>query len=336
MRAGSVLQHTPTQGRVSERHPETETMTLTDISADKLRGRVAAAALLILIATSGCSVRNYALGQLGDALAASGSTFSSDDDPELIRAAAPFSLKLMESVLASVPDHPGLLAAAASGFTQYAYAFVQQEADEREAQDVAAARALRARARALYTRAREYGLRALEARHKGFSAQIAADPQATLSRLAQVDAANLYWTAAAWAAAISLSKDSAKAIAELQTVDRMVERARELDPDMDHGALHAFLIGYETGKPGARNPEERARNHFEQAVRLSGGLKAGPYVALAENVSVPTQNRREFSALLEKALAIETAARPEWRLENAVMQRRARWLASQAEQLFLQ
>ena len=300
------------------------------------RRPTAIAALLALAAAlQGCSVRHYALETVGDALAASGATFGSDDDPELIRAAAPFSLKLMESVLASVPDHAGLLGAAASGFTQYAYAFVHQEADERESQDLAAAQALRSRARALYLRAREYGLRALDSRHPGFAKQLGQDPRAALGRVARADAANLYWTTVAWAAAISLSKDSAHAIAGLKTIDAMVERVRQLDPDLDHGALHAFLIGYEMGRPGARDPEARARVHFAQAVQLSGGMKAGPYVTLAEQVCVATQNRREFSQLLEQALAVDPARKPEWRLENTVMQRRARWLLSQSEQLFI-
>jgi predicted anti-sigma-YlaC factor YlaD len=281
-------------------------------------------------------MRNYALGQVGDALATSGTTFGSDEDPELIRAAAPFSLKLMESVLAGLPEHEGLLSAAASGFTQFAYAFVQQEADEREAQDVGAARALRGRARALYLRARDYGLRALDVRHPRLTTQLESEPERALSRLTRGDAGTLYWTTVAWAAAISLSKDSAQAIAELKTIDSMIERLSALDRDLDFGALHAFLISYEMGKPGARDAQARARQHFEHAVRLSSGRKAGPYVALAESVSVASQNKREFAALLERALAVDATARPEWRLENTVMQRRARWLLAQTEQLFLE
>ena len=50
----------------------------------------------LLLALSGCSVRQLALDNIGDALAQGGGAFSSDDDPELIRAAAPFSLKLIE------------------------------------------------------------------------------------------------------------------------------------------------------------------------------------------------------------------------------------------------
>jgi predicted anti-sigma-YlaC factor YlaD len=105
---------------------------------------------------------------------------------------------------------------------------------------------------------------------------------------------------------------------------------------MDHGALHAFLISYEMGRPGARDPEARARRHFEQAVRLSEGQKVGPFVAFAESVCVATQNKREFVARLAQAIAIDPSVRPEWRLENIIMQRRARWLLGQTDQLFLE
>ena len=100
---------------------------------------------LLLALVSGCSVNKYAINKLGDALSGSGSTFGSDDDPELIKAAVPFSLKLIESLLAESPNHQGLLLAACSGFTQYSFAFVNQEADEVEDSNLAAADALQHR-----------------------------------------------------------------------------------------------------------------------------------------------------------------------------------------------
>src|SRR5881394_1930305 len=104
--------------------------------------------LWALAGAAGCSIKHYTVGKLGDALAGGGTTFAEDDDPELVKAAVPFSLKLMESLLA-----------ASSGFVQYSYAFVNQDADEQEASDLAAAEQLRARAKRLYLRARGYGLR---------------------------------------------------------------------------------------------------------------------------------------------------------------------------------
>jgi TRAP transporter T-component len=83
---------------------------------------------LTFATATGC-VRRYAINKLGDALARSGDVYASDNDPELIQS-APFSLKLIESLVAESPRHSGLLLAAARGFTQYAYAFVQEQADE--------------------------------------------------------------------------------------------------------------------------------------------------------------------------------------------------------------
>ena len=102
------------------------------------RAVISATAIVLLLGVSGCSIRKMAVNKLGNALAGGGATFSGDEDPELIRDAAPFSLKLMETLLAENPKHDGLLLAAASGFTQYAYAFVQMDADAAESKDVAA------------------------------------------------------------------------------------------------------------------------------------------------------------------------------------------------------
>ena len=277
-----------------------------------------------------------AVNMVGDALAGGGTTFASDDDPELVRAAVPFSLKLMESLLAESPKHQALLFASASGFTQYAYAFVQQDADELEDVNLNAALELRGRARNLYLRGRNYGLRGLEARHRGFTNALATDPEAAVESAKRDDVGLLYWTAVSWAAAVSVSKDDPDLIGDLPLVLVLIERAYELDEAFDFGAIHSFLITFEMSRPdGEGDPARRSREHFRRAVELSGGDLAGPYVALAEAVTVQEQNREEFDALLETALAIDPDARPEWRLVNLVMQRRARWLLSRADDLFL-
>jgi len=303
--------------------------------------KIATAKLLLLTAAvsvlaSGCSIRRIAVNKVGDALAGGGTNFAADDDPELIKAAAPFSLKLMESLLDQSPRHEGLLLATASGFTQYAYAFVQQDADELEDKDVTAAAAFRARARRLYLRARNYGLRGLEVRHAGFQKALGGNPQAAVTLARTKDVPLLYWTAASWAAAVSVSKDDPELIADMPKVEALIDRALELDEAYDHGAIHAFLISYEMGRrSGNGEPGVRSRRHFERALELSGGQMAGPLVSFAESVSVQRQDLPEFRSLLERALAINPDAKPEWRLANLVMQRRARWLLARTDDLFL-
>ena len=191
-----------------------------------LRGLRSGVLAFIVLAATGCSVRQYAVNRLGDALAqSSGGTFASDDDPDLVKAAAPFSLKLVESLLAESPNHPALLLSAASGFTEYAYAFVQPEADELETTDFSAAQAAHGRAKRLYLRARNYGLRGLDVRHPGFGAALGTDPAQAAARADQSDVPLLYWTAAAWSAAIAQAKDEPALIADLPKVEALIASA---------------------------------------------------------------------------------------------------------------
>lgn len=292
-------------------------------------------ALTLCLATSGCSVRNFAVNQVGDALAASGAGFGTDDDPELVGAAAPFSLKLMESVLAETPNHRGLLLAAAQGFVQYAYAFVELKADELEDSSLQASYIQRDRARRMYLRARDYGLRGLDAAHPGLKQALRTHPAQALSKTSRNDAGLLYWTGVAWAAAISLAKDDPFLVADLPAVEALVRRALELDETFEHGGIHTFLINYEMSRAGViADAPSRARRHFERAVELTGGMHAAPYVTLAEAVCIAEQNRAEFEHLLRHALKLAPGAKPEWRLVNLVMQRRARWLLARSERLF--
>ena len=232
------------------------------------RGTCLATQLLLCTWLAGCaSVHHYATERLGDAMASGGSGFSGDDDPELIRAAAPFSLKAHGEPAAGNPQHAGLLTATAAGFTEYAYAFVQEDADELEAHDVAASLELRRRAHGLYLRARDYGMRALATRHANFGAKLRHSSAAAAAELDQRDAPAIYWTAASWAASISLDKDSPDALADLPLFAALLGRLQTLDADYDHGALDALLMSYESGRPGARDPQTQVRHHFERAVR---------------------------------------------------------------------
>jgi predicted anti-sigma-YlaC factor YlaD len=291
--------------------------------------------LCALLALGGCSVREYALRSIGDALASGGDVYAADDDIELVGGATPFGLKTIESLLAEVPDHRGLLLAAARGFTQYAYVYVQSPAEQAEERDVTYAYEQLARARRLYLRARDYGLRGLGLTGDAVMVGLQTEPAKLLAGTTKADVPLLYWTALAWAAAISLSKDSPSTVAGLPAVDGLIARAAALDIDFDHGSLRTFLIGYEMSRPNApAGAEARARAHFARAVQLSGGKQAGPFVSLAESVAAEKKDRREFESLLQRAVQIDPGAKPEWRLANLVMQRRARRLLAHADELF--
>ena len=301
------------------------------------RFRQIAAVVLIAGVLGGCSFKRIAVNRIGNALASGGSTFESDDDPDLVGDALPFSLKLMESLLAESPRHAGLLLATASGLTEYSYAFVGQRAERAFSENVEESNVLRGRSRRLYLRARAYGLRALEVRYRGFIASLENDPMRALARVRKRDVPLLYWTAAAHGLAISASKDDPEMIAQLPVVETFVRRAMELDEGWNEGALPEFLITIEASRNGVKIVERQARiaGYYKRALQLSGGQRASLFVSYAENSSMPAQNRTRFREMLERALLIDPEQHPEMRLANTLAQRRARWLLGRIDDLFL-
>src|SRR5262245_372534 len=162
------------------------------------RRPVLLAVLGAAIPLAGCgAVKGMAINSVADTLAkGTGDTFTRDNDPELIRDASAFALKLYEGLLESVPRNKDLLIATCGGFTQYGYAFVQTDAivlGEAHHDEVVK---LNERALNLYVRAKDYCLRAMDVRFPGIRAELARDSVAALKRARKSDVDLLYWTAA--------------------------------------------------------------------------------------------------------------------------------------------
>ena len=294
-------------------------------------------ALSVLVFAPGCAVvERMTTSAVADSLAESSAVYATDDDVELVGQAIPFGLKTIESLLETVPDHRGLLIAAASGFTQYAYAYVALPADEIEDESPTTARIMRRRAHRLYLRGRDYGLRALELDAPGFRVRLAREPEAALADLEadQVDA--LYWATVAWASAIASDKQNMDLLADLSLIEPMMRRCLALDETYQDGAAHEFMVVFEGGRHEAQGGSiESARTHYTRAMALAGGRRLSVMVSLAETVSVRRGDRAEFESLLNQALAFDVNTAPDQRLANLIAQRRAVLLLSQIDNLFL-
>ncbi|HXG55761.1 MAG TPA: TRAP transporter TatT component family protein [Vicinamibacterales bacterium] len=298
------------------------------------RFRSGAAILVATVALGGCSMKKMGMARMADAVSATATTFSTDDDPEFVRLAAPSTLKIVEMLLEDDPRHPGLLLTACSGFTQYAYAFLQVEAELSEASNPPAARELRTRASRMYDRSRAYCLRALDAHTAGASAALPAGKIDLLRRIPKTDVAALYWLGAAWGGSLTLAENPILRLREIAVLRAIFLRALELDSSWESGAIHEGMIAIEGLPPLVGGSPARAREHFDQAVALSNGQSAFAYVTLATSVAQPAKNRAEFEKLLRAALNIDASKRPPLRLANLIAQKRARVLLSQMDRLF--
>jgi tetratricopeptide (TPR) repeat protein len=302
--------------------------TLTN-SRDWQRWGRAVVLLAALASASGCSL---ATKMVANSLSEGGTSLNSDNDPELVRDAAPFALKTYESLLETLPKHVPLLLATCRSFTSYAYGFLATDAEMIRAKDPAAARAIDERALNMYLRAHGYCERALEQKFKGVIAMLLKDPANALTKAKKEDVELLYWSAASWGLAMALSPDTLAI--DFPAVRAMAEKGLALDETWWNGALHELMITLDSQEL-LGGSQENARKHFDRAVELQKGQSPGPYLSLAMGVSVAKQDRAEFEKLVNMALAINPDANPSERLVTLLMQRRARALLEQTDLLFL-
>lgn len=292
--------------------------------------------LLVFVAfiSNGCSIKGMALNAVGDALSGQGTVFTSDNDPDLVKDALPFSLKLYESVLSGAPEHKGLILSTASAFTMYAYAFIQMEADTVDKEDHEKAKFLRSRAEKLYLRGRDYALKGLELNHRGFNELLKKDYKAAIALTNKEDVPLLYWCGSSWVAALTTNGDL-QLLQESNIGAAMVGRVLELDEAFDNGSAHDFFISWEGSRSEAMGgSEKRAREHFAKAIEINKGKKVSTYLSLA-SIAQGKQDVKEFKELVAKALAIDVDQNPDSRLSNIIFQRKARSMLDNIDDLFL-
>jgi predicted anti-sigma-YlaC factor YlaD len=259
--------------------------------------------------------------------------YVSEDDPELVRDAFPFNLKTIDILVRTNPDDLDLLIAASSGYAMYAFAFIMEDADRMILEDYQQGLNLYNRAKNLFNRSRAYGFRSLEIINPEINIILDTQPQEI--HFTKGDVPALYWTAIAIAGSISASRVDPNYVVDLPKVGWLIEQCLLLDPDWNDGALYSVMISYSMNRPDkAANASQVAREYFEKSVAASGGLVVAPYVALAENVYVEEQNKKQFIEVLNDAIMIDVDEKLDNRLANIISQNRARWLLNRVDELF--
>jgi tetratricopeptide (TPR) repeat protein len=298
--------------------------------------RLIALVAAVLIATGCGAIKRTAIKTVARTLSESGTTFTSHNDPDTIEAALPFALTLYESLLATIPNDVPLLTATCSANTQYAYGFVQVDAEVLQFDDFDKSKELSNRALRLALRARDFCWRGLEVRFKGIGPKLRTQAAAAaLSSAGPADVPLLYWSAASLGAAISLGGlGRPDLIVDWPMVRTLAERALALDEAWNNGAIHELLMTIESQGALLGGSEPRAREHFARAVAIQKGRAAGPYLGLALGVAKGKQDRAEFEKLLKQALAVNPNDDPDNRLVTLIMQKRARFYLDHLGDLF--
>jgi predicted anti-sigma-YlaC factor YlaD len=180
-------------------------------------------------------------------------------------------------------------------------------------------------------------LYACELRYPGFNALVNSDlADSALAQTTISDTTLLYWTGAAWMGAFTADKFDMALAVDMGKPVAFMQRLLNLNESYGQGSVHEFFISYYGSMPVSMGgSEEKSRKHFDRAIELSKGLKAGPYVSLATSVCVSRQYDAEFKSLLQKALAVNTDASVENRLANIISQNKAGWLLDNIGNFFI-
>jgi len=320
------------------------------------------------VVLGGCSINKLAVNAVANMLGGEGgtSTFTTDDDPELVEASLPFALKMFETILAQTPDHEGLLLTTGSGFISYSNAFVATPASMLPFEEWEKKQADQERAKKLYLRGRNYLIHGLDVRYPGFADVLKSTaPDAIdqldvyLQQMDEGDVPFLYWIGAGWVAAFALDAFDLELGLTVTRAQAVMLRALDLNETYNDGAIHDFLVQYYGSLPASMGGDkEKAEYHHKRAVEIADGRLAGPFVSYAEVMVLPKQAQvklpegdsdaeiqayydeiqaiaDEFVALMNKALAVDPDAYPDARLINILTQRKAQWYLDHLEDFFL-
>jgi predicted anti-sigma-YlaC factor YlaD len=294
----------------------------------------------VLFFSQGCSLKKLAMNQVANALTgtASSTVFTGDNDPELVGDALPFAIKMYESLMNANPRHQGLRLQTGSLYIMYANAFLQTPATMMPEAEYKKQEFNYRRAKNLYLRGRDIILACLENKYPGFREALQKrNYSQALERTTRKDAPLLYWAGAGWLGGFAIDPFDMDLGITLPAAAALMDRVLRLDPDYAAGAIHEFYILYYGSLPEYMGGSlQKARDHYEQALAISRGKSATPYLSLATSVTVKEQNLREFRELLSKALAVDPEAVPENRLVNILNQRKARWLLEHADDFFVE
>ncbi|MDR2943420.1 MAG: TRAP transporter TatT component family protein [Treponema sp.] len=295
--------------------------------------------IAVCLVLPSCSINKMAINAVSDALTGEGSSdvFTGDSDPQLVGDALPFAIKMYESLLSSNPEHQGLINTTGSLFVMYANAFVQGPAERLPRSMYAERQAEVVRAKNLYIRGLLILYRGLELKYPGFTASFRQEKLNNfLEKMKKDDVPALYWSAAAGLSAYSLNPFDMDLGVRIPEFYALVERAYELNPDFNSGALDEFLLIFHASIPDTMGGDKsKIEYHYQKALEKSKGLSAGPYVTYAQTVSIPAQNYDKFKELLEKALSIDPDKDISNRLVNIMAQKKARYLLDSAALFFI-
>ena len=254
--------------------------------------------------------------------------------PEWAKGGYNYYVGRIEHKLSKSKNDPVLFQQGCQALTQYTFGFIMEEADRIIMTDYLGGKKIFMEANLHFGRAVNYGNKSLSLKFDQYDNWIS-NQSDQIPNFTEADISYLFWTAAAYGGAIKSSRGNPEWVVLLPRVGQLLEVGLNIDPDWNKGALYSAMISYTMSRHDPPKQVERvAEDYFNKAVAASNGLDIGTYVNMAESVSIPTQNKNQFTNLLYKALNIDIKENTDLVLTNQINRNRAQWLLDNIDEYF--
>ena len=269
--------------------------------------------LTVLVVLQACSISN-----LPQNLSRS---MMNQEDPEIVRTAAPAYLLILDALVETYPDDPDYLLPAAKLYGAYAGVFSNDEEQTRR----------------MANRAKDYALRALCEEESDLCAALSGSLDDVKAELAELDNDELpliYAFASSWASWIQANSSDWDAVAQLPKVKALFNWVLSYQADYDNGTAQVYMGVLESQLPPSLGGQpDLAKAHFEKAIEVSNGKHLMAKVLYAQQYARLLFEQELHDELLQQVLASDGISEG-LTLINQLAKQQAKILLAESEEYF--
>ncbi len=285
--------------------------------------------VLIPFVVSACSFGKVASDITSGIFKDGSPIFEQDGDIETSETAGLAMIKTLEVFYYANPGNRNYLFLLAKAYGTYAFGFLENRMIQYK-NDPAKYQIYADRAKLFYSRGKQYGMQLMKREDGGFKKAVETGLlplQKKIKHYGKHDVASMFWLAFNWGSLINLSKDDITAVADLPLVEAMMARVLEVNPAFYFAGPQLFYGVYYASRPAMLGGSpDKAKEHFAEAERLTGGKALMVYALQAQFLATQLLDKALFEELLGKVDAGSVDADPAQRLANALAKERAKLL----------
>lgn len=294
--------------------------------------------LLVSFVVTSCSLSRVASDITSGIFKDGAPIFEQDSDVDSSEVSGLALLKTLEVFYQGNQSNKNYLLLLSKSYGTYAFGFLEnrmiQHKDNPEKYQM-----YLERAKLFYGRGKQYGYLLLKHKDRGFKKALDGGLDPLRKRMnhyaSRHKVAPIFWFAFNWGGLINLSKDDITVVADLPLVEVMISKVLEVHPNFYYAAPHLFYAVYYAARPAMLGGDpEKARQHFEEAAKLTDGKALMVYALEAQYLATQTMDKALFDEMIDKVQAGSVDAMPEQRLANALAKERAKFLKTNEASYF--